>query len=580
MVQSVTPAIPAAQLVSIIPSVLSAGGNALQLNGLILTQSTKPPIGQVLVFVDATDVQNYFGTTSQEAALAAIYFNGPDRATILPAEILFAQYPEVAVPGYLRSGSLAGVSLTTLQAVNATLTVTIDGSGSPTTSTVNLSAATSFANAAQIIAGALAIKGPQQAAFTASLATTVMTVTIAPVTGALAVGQIVIGTGIPANTYIASFGTGTGGLGTYNLSASVTTEAAEAIVAYAPGVTWDSTLSEFTIFSGTTGAASSVGFGSGAAATSLKFTQALGALVSAGAAIAVPGTFMDGIVAETQNWATFLTTWEPSDAEKEAFATWTNVQRNRYAYAMWETNILDTESNGPSAPVALINAGNMSGIMMIYQNPNVVITNGEKAAFEAGWAASLDFTRTNGRSTLAYKSQAGLLPEVFTGTIANTLLSFGINFYGDYTTANEAFTLMQNGAISGDFAWADSYYNQIWLNNALQLSILEGLVNSPSIPYNAVGYTLIDAFCMDPINAAVNFGAIVAGVALSQSQIAEVNQAAGKKISDVLFQRGWYLQILPAAAQVRAARSSPPCTLWYCDGGSIQKITLASIEIQ
>lgn len=40
--------------------------------------------------------------------------------------------------------------------------------------------------------------------------------------GALAVGQPVSGTGIPAGTYISALGTGTGGTGTYTLSANAT----------------------------------------------------------------------------------------------------------------------------------------------------------------------------------------------------------------------------------------------------------------------------------------------------------------------------------------------------------------------
>lgn len=62
---------------------------------------------------------------------------------------------------------------------------------------------------------------------TASFATNVMTVT-AVTSGTVKVGQQVIGAGLPANTYVASFGTGTGGAGTYNLTTSPGTIAAQA----------------------------------------------------------------------------------------------------------------------------------------------------------------------------------------------------------------------------------------------------------------------------------------------------------------------------------------------------------------
>lgn len=56
------------------------------------------------------------------------------------------------------------------------------------------------------------------ATITASFATNVMTVTAT--TQQIALGMIVTGVGIPANTVLLSFGTGTGGAGTYNLSTS------------------------------------------------------------------------------------------------------------------------------------------------------------------------------------------------------------------------------------------------------------------------------------------------------------------------------------------------------------------------
>jgi hypothetical protein len=59
------------------------------------------------------------------------------------------------------------------------------------------------------------------ASFTASIATTVLTVTGTP-TGNIAVGQTLVGAGVTANTTISSLGTGTGGAGTYNLNNSQT----------------------------------------------------------------------------------------------------------------------------------------------------------------------------------------------------------------------------------------------------------------------------------------------------------------------------------------------------------------------
>lgn len=63
---------------------------------------------------------------------------------------------------------------------------------------------------------------------TASFATSVMTVTVAS-SGSLKVGDAVTSAGVAAGTYITSFGTGTGGTGTYNLSTTPGTIAAQAV---------------------------------------------------------------------------------------------------------------------------------------------------------------------------------------------------------------------------------------------------------------------------------------------------------------------------------------------------------------
>ncbi|HZV27260.1 MAG TPA: DUF3383 family protein, partial [Acidothermaceae bacterium] len=548
------------------------------------------------------------------------------------------------------------------------MTLTIDGT--PATQTVNLAAATSFSNAAEIIGGLFSIKGIQVGSFTASLAVTSphmtvtaliqgaqqaevtanltdlsMTMVVTAVTGgylevgqvvsgtgitagttiaaylgsglsggvgsytlsasatatgnavavtsfaaapSIAIGQVVTGTGIVANTYVSAFGSGTGGLGTYVLSTAPTLESAETILSYAPGIVYDPTHGAFVVRSGTLGASSSVVYATGTAAASLLLTQATGAVESPGAVASVPATFMSAITAQSLNWVSFSTTWEPTVADKQAFAVWNNGQDDQFVYEGWDTNVLNTESSGPSAFVAAVNAGNYSGTELIYTNPAITTLVGEKAAFAMSFTASLDFTRRNGRATAAFKSYIGGLPDITNGTIAQYLggsaqagtTGYGVNFYGDYTTRSQGFPQWQRGFISGPFAWKDSYVNQIWLNNSLQQAIMVGLTTVNSVPYADPGYATIESWCLDPIIAAVNFGAIVAGVQLSQAQAQEVNNAAGVTIDSTLTQRGWYLQVLPASALTRGLRASPPVTLWYCDGGAVQAINLASIMVQ
>ena len=61
-----------------------------------------------------------------------------------------------------------------------------------------------------------------EASFTGSISGTVLTVSTPPTGGGIINGEYVYGSGVAANTTITSFGTGTGGTGTYNLNISQT----------------------------------------------------------------------------------------------------------------------------------------------------------------------------------------------------------------------------------------------------------------------------------------------------------------------------------------------------------------------
>lgn len=494
--------IPMSAIVSGVPSVISAGGSPLSLNAIFNTQDPSIPIGTIAGFPSLLSVQNWFGANSPEAGRAAKYFNGFIGADQIPGTLYFAQFNTTAVAGYLRGLSLAGTPLTTIQGLSGTLTLTLDGV-STVSGAINLSAATSFSNAAALI-------------------------------------QTALQAGTPTNTAT---------------------------------VTYDSLRAAFVITSPTTGASSSVGFPTvDAIATGLGLTLAAGAVHSPGAAIAVPAAFMTAIVNQLQNWFTFTNVAEPVDATKLAFAAWVNTQNARYKYVQSDSSA--TPTTGPAANSFGVLTSTFTGVVAIYDP-----TGGDLAAFECGATASIAAGEPNGRITFAFKGQAGLAVSVTDETTATNLIANGYNFYGSYATAAQKFQWYQPGQISGAWLWDDSYTDQVILNNALQLSLAELMGTIKSIPYNTAGYSLIRSAMADPINAAISFGSIVAGVELSASQIAEVNQAAGVKIDSFLFNFGYFLQILDPGSVVRGQRGSPIITLWYVDGESVQKINFSSIDV-
>ena len=364
-------------------------------------------------------------------------------------------------------------------------------------------------------------------------------------------------------------------LSSANTFSDVATAITTGFASAAPVITatWDAVNAQFIISTAGTGADQTLAFASGSIAAGLKLTQATGAVLSQGADIGDPAFIMDMVKSKTQNWATFMTIWEPGEGDKELFSAWTNNQNQRYAYVAWDSNIVATQSDGTGSLGVTLAGLKSNGTICVYDSAEV-------AAFVCGMVASIDFSRRNGRITAAFKSQSGLNPTCTDSQIAENLLNNGYNFYGSYATASTVFNFLYNGQISGEYKWIDSYINQIYLNSQLQLSLATLLNSVGSVPYNSDGIASIRLSMLDPINSGINSGIIRTGVELSQNQITALIASAGKDISNDLEQKGWYLQILQPSAQVRGNRGSPVINFWYTDGGAVHKINVASIDVQ
>ena len=337
-------------------------------------------------------------------------------------------------------------------------------------------------------------------------------------------------------------------------------------------VTWNPVNSTFLFTSPTTGDASTMSVATGTLSAGLMLTSATGAILSQGADADTPATVMDAVKAATQNWVDFMTMWEPVIEDKEAFAVWTNAQNQRFMYVCWDTDAQAIVNGSTACFGAIAKSLQYDGVVPVYNTK-------ELAAFMLGTVASIDFSRLNGRITSAFKSQSGFVPTVTDQQIAANLLENGYSFYGAYATANDQFNFLYNGQMSGKWSWVDTFVDQVYLNAQFQLALLSLLTTVKSIPYNESGYSLIRAAMIDPISQALNFGSIRTGITMSAQQKAVVNQAAGMDVSTIIEQQGYFLQILDPGAQVRGNRGTPVINFWYTDGGAVQKITVASIDI-
>lgn len=496
MVQSIS----ANKIVNIVPNVIGAGGAAMMLSGLLLTDGVRAPLGSVLEFNSAAAVTAYFGSGSIEDGFAASYFAGPNGASIRPAQLFITQYNQADVSGWARGGV---VDLATVKTITSgTLTVTVNGTAK-TTSALNLSGATSLSNAAALIL----------AAFTA-----------------------------PGFTFV-----------------------------------YDSISGGFLITSATTGAASTIAVTDSTNANLLKLNAVGGMVTSAGAVAAVPATFMDTVVAQNQEWFGFATGFNANETQGTAFAAWTNTQNKRYWYACWSTDANNLTANPSNTTMAAIKAASYAGTTVFYAPTNTY----KVAALALSWAACLNFNEDNGRTTMAFRSQDGLVADVASNTQFDVLQTNGLNFYGAYGTANSLSNYLYPGSVSGVFLWADSYANQVWLNDSLQVALQSLLTSVKSIPYNPDGYGLVRTAMSIPIADAIAFGAVRAGVVLSATQIAQINDAAGNTDAAAsVASDGYYLSVTDPGATARTQRKTPNIRFFYADGQSVQQISFTSNEVQ
>lgn len=490
--------IPISQIVQVNPNVIGAGGAQTSLDGMILTQSTAIPPGQLAVFYREQDVADFFGSSSAEYAAALAYFPGILGGGQQPGSLTFGRFAS-ADTGATVYGRDTGLTLSQLQALTGTLIVTT--SALFTSAAINLSAATSFANAAALMT----------AGFTAP-----------------------------------DF-----------------------------AITWDAQRSRFLLTTTATGDTAEVSAVTGTLATAVGLSAAAGAFVqSPGVEADTADTAMTRVANLSGNWGVFTHAWEADITERTEFAAWTSTQDFQFIYASWDTEAAGLTASNPASFGAIV-------FDVPYQGTVPVYGQIDDAALVLSWAAATNYNMIEGRSALAFRqSVAGVPPTVDNLADANALLSNGYTYMGSYASTSNGYSILYNGAISGQFLWADTFLGQIWLRRTLQQALFETLLAYKTLPYNADGYNAIYQGAQATIAQAVATGVIRAGVDLSPSQRAEVDRAAGIPIAEQVSSLGWYLQVDdPINPAVRTVRGSPTVNFWYCDGGSIQKIVVSATTV-
>lgn len=483
--------IPASQLVDITPRVIGGGLSGLAFVGTFLSKNASLPTATAVPFYSQKAVGEYFGTASNEYALAGNYFLGDSNSPKKPDVLWFYRYADTAAAAFLRGASVGSLDTLT-QVTTGSFKITVNGSTLSITG-LDFSAQTSFSGVASTI-----------------------------------------------QTKLATALTGT-------------------------TCTWNSSFKAFVITSPTTGSTSTITYAT-ENTTGTDVSELLGltsGTLSQGSAATSLTDTMSGCVNSNSNFWSFMPVWEENSTEALELAQWCNNQGVRFMYAMVDTSNAGLTPNNQACLAYQV--ADYFGVCSLYNTKAL-------GAMAMGIGASIDPAQLNGRKTWAFKQQNGLAYTVNSETDAPILLANGYNFYGNYATASNQFKLFQNGQISGNAKWLDTYYGQVFIRDGLQNAWLNAMISANTIPYNEAGYGVLRAAAMDTINTAVNAGFIREGVSLSEAQKAQVTQEAGLDITGALETQGWYLQILDPTTQVRSERGTPIVNFWYMDGGSIQRI--------
>lgn len=484
--------IPASQLVDITPRVIGGGLSGLAFVGTFLSKNASLPTATAVPFYSQKAVGEYFGTASDEYALAGNYFVADSNSSRKPDVLWFYRFTDTATAAFLRGSAINSLDNLTI-VTDGSFNIKINGTDISITG-LDFSSQTSFSGIASVI-----------------------------------------------QTKLASALAGT-------------------------TCTWDSSFKAFVITSPTTGTESIITFATEAdSGVDVSYSLGLssGTLSQGSAAVSLSDA-MTGALNSNSNFWSFMPVWQETTAEALELAQWCNNQGVRFMYAMVDSS--EAGASTPNNPACLAyQVADYYGVCSIYNTKAL-------GAMAMGIGASIDPAQLNGRKTWAFRQQSGLAYTVNDETKAQILLGNGYNFYGDYATASNQFKLFQNGQVSGNAKWLDTYYGQVFIKDGLQNAWLNAMINANTLPYNETGYGVLRAAAMDTINTAVNAGFIRQGVSLSEAQKAQVQSEAGLDISGALETQGWYLQILDPTTQVRAERGTPIVNFWYMDGGSIQRI--------
>ncbi len=331
---------------------------------------------------------------------------------------------------------------------------------------------------------------------------------------------------------------------------------------------WDGYNDRFIFKSGTTGASSSIGYGS-AAGSGVNVSTLLGMTAASGAAAPVAGVDAETALAcavtlvdVSNRWYgfQFAATAALSDADHEAVAQFIEACYPRRVYGVTgqNTNVLDGAQENDLC--STLKGLQLSRTWFQYSSGNPYA-----ASSFFGRAATVNFEGSNTAITMMFKQEPGIAAENLPTSQADALKSKHANVFVEYD--NDTAIIEYGTMVNGYFF--DEIHGTDWLENAVQTDVYNLLLQNPKVPQTDAGSNTIANVIDHTMQRAIRNGLVAPG----QWNGPNVGQL---KTGDYL-DKGYYIFYPPYSSQSqsdREARKSVPFTVAMKLAGAVHSVDI------
>lgn len=307
---------------------------------------------------------------------------------------------------------------------------------------------------------------------------------------------------------------------------------------------WDATNNRFQITSASTGASSTVGYGT--APTSGTDLAALLGLKSGSASAPVDGvaaeTLLDAVAAlanQSNAWyGVMVADASPTDDDLlEVAAFIEGTGKSRIFGAATQNSLAMDATSTTDLPSRLKSLGYKRTFSQFSSSSPYAV------ASIFGRAFTVDFTANNSTITLKFKQEPGVSAETLTETQATVLKSKNCNVFVEYDNDT---AIIQEGVMANG-AFFDEIHGLDWLQNQIQTDVWNLLYTSPTkIPQTDAGVNRIVTTASASCEMGVNNGLVAPG----QWNGPDIGAL---KSGDYL-SKGYYIYAPTVASQSQAAR--------------------------